>query len=285
MTSSLLSKRFITAFLRLTRTWNLVIIGLTQYFTAWFLVDPSTAYDPKLFLLCVSTVAIAAGGYIINDYFDIKIDLINKPDRVVVGRNITRRFAIFFHVALSLAGIAIGLYLSLKIGVINFFSVVLLWFYSSNLKRQPFIGNFTVAILTGLAVLVVDVLYPPHHPLITIYAIFAFFMTLVREIIKDMEDLKGDNTFGCRTLPIVWGLRKTKFFIYAILGIFSLTVILFNQFYTRLAAVYFIMFLFVPLASLVTGLARADMKRDFKWLSAFCKMIMLLGILSMALIR
>lgn len=285
MTATVFSKRFIAAFLRLTRTWNLVIIGLTQYFTAWFLIDPSAVYDVKLFLLSVSTIAIAAGGYIINDYFDIKIDLINKPDRVVVGKSITRRFAIFFHIALSFFGVAIGFYLSLKIGAINFFSVFLLWFYSNSLKRQPFVGNFTVAFLTGLAVYVVDILYPPHHQLITIYAIFAFFMTLVREIIKDIEDLKGDDTFGCRTLPIIWGLRRTKIFIYFIIGVFSVTVIVFNQFYTKLAAVYFVMFLFVPLISLVIALSRADMKRDFKWLSAFCKMIMLLGILSMALIR
>lgn len=285
MQDTVLSKRFIAAFLRLTRTWNLMIIAVTQYFTAWFLVHPSTIDDVKLFLLCVSTIAIAAGGYIINDYFDIKIDLINKPDRVVVGKSITRRFAIFFHITLSLFGIMIGFYLSLIIGAIHFFSVVLLWFYSSNFKRQPLVGNLTVAFLTGMAVYVIDVLYPPYHPLITIYAIFAFFMTLVREIIKDMEDLRGDDTFGCRTIPIVWGLRKTKMLIYAILVIFTSAVILFNTFYTQLAAVYFIMFLFVPLITLAVALNRADMKRDFKWLSAFCKMIMLIGILSMSLVQ
>lgn len=284
MVSTLVTKRFIKSFLRLTRTWNLFIIGLAQYFTAWFLIGRYTVADLKLLLLSGSTIIIAAAGYIINDYYDVKIDLINKPDRVVVGRSITRRYAILFHVALSFAGILIGAYLSVWVGLINLFSVFLLWLYSNNLKRQPFVGNLTVAFLTGLSIYVVDVLYPPHHPLITVYAVFAFFMTLVREIIKDMEDLKGDGTFGCRTLPIVWGLRKTKFVIYIVLCVFAIIVVMFNELYTKRVITYFLVFLLIPLVGLVIWLSRADMKKEFRSLSTFCKMIMLLGILSMALV-
>jgi 4-hydroxybenzoate polyprenyltransferase len=285
MLSTLISKRFIAAFLKLTRTGNLFIIALAQYFTAWFLVGEYTIKDPRLFLLSVSTILIAAAGYIINDYFDIKIDLINKPDRVIVGKSIiTRRYAIFFHVALSFIGILMGTYLSLLIGVINLFSVSLLWFYSSNFKRQPFIGNLTVAFLTGMSVYIIEILYPPHHALIVIYAVFAFFMTLVREIIKDMEDLKGDHTFGCRTLPIIWGLRRTKIFVYFIIVIFLAIAFLVNQRYTQIYFYYFAGLLLLPLIMLIIGLARADMKRDFYLLSTFCKVIMLLGIMSMALL-
>lgn len=284
MLSTLTSKRFIAAFLKLTRTGNLFIIALAQYFTAWFLVGKYTIIDPKLFLLSISTILIAAAGYIINDYFDIKIDLINKPDRVIVGKSITRRYAIFFHVALSFIGILMGTYLSLLIGVINLFSVSLLWFYSSNFKRQPFIGNLTVAFLTGMSVYIIEILYPPHHALIAIYAVFAFFMTLVREIIKDMEDLKGDHTFGCRTLPIIWGLRRTKIFVYLIISIFLAIAFLVNQRYAQISFFYFAGILLLPLIMLIIGLARADMKRDFYLLSAFCKIIMLLGIMSMALL-
>jgi 4-hydroxybenzoate polyprenyltransferase len=279
------SRIFIESLLKLTRFGNLVIIGITQYFTAAFLVDRSTLDDGRLFLLSVSTVLIAAAGYIINDYYDVKIDYINKPERVVIGKNIPRRYAILFHVVLSGIGIIIGLLLSWRIAALNVLSAFLLWLYSNNLKRLPFIGNFSVAFLTGLSVWIVDLLYRHGSALIVIYASFAFFMTLVREIIKDMEDLKGDDTFGCRTLPIVWGLRRTKFAIYFILAVFALTVILINQFYKALPLEYFLIFLFIPLLILLYRLIRADTTRDFAALSTFCKIIMLLGILSMAFVK
>lgn len=277
-------KRFIISFARLTRVWNLVIIALAQYLTAAFLIDPKTILDPRLFVLSASTLLIAAAGYIINDYYDIKIDLINKPDRVVIGKSITRRYAILFHTLLSFAGVLLGLFLSWKIAAVNFVSAALLWLYSNSLKRQPFIGNFVVALLTGIAIWLVDSLYKTGHMLIITYATFAFFMTLVREIIKDMEDLKGDQTFGCKTLPIVWGVRKTKHFIYGILAIFIITVVVLNYFYENLPIPFFLLFLFLPLLWFLVRLIRADTKKDFNWLSQFCKIILLLGILSMAFI-
>lgn len=248
------------------------------------LVGRETLLDWRLFVLSLSTTSIAAAGYIINDYYDIKIDLVNKPERVVIGRGITRRYAILFHTLLSFFGIGLGLLLNWRIGVINFASVFLLWWYSNDLKRHPFIGNFVVALMTGIAVMIIDAVYNTGNILILIYAIFAFFMTLIREIVKDMEDLKGDHTFGCRTLPIVWGFRKTKFFIYGILLLFTLSVLLLNFLYTRLPEYYFLIFLFPLLLILLFKLISADTKKDFAWLSGFCKVIMILGILSLAFV-
>ncbi len=271
-------------FLKLTRFWNLLVIGLAQYFAAGFLIGHEKIWDIKLFLLSTSTVIIAAAGYIINDYYDVKIDLINKPERVVIGKDVARRYALLFHSVLSMTGVAIGFLLNWKIGVINFFSAFLLWWYSNDLKRQPFIGNFVVALLTGLSIFLVNILYHQHQPLVTIYSLFAFAMTLVREIMKDAEDLKGDNTFGCRTLPIIWGFRKTKFFLYFLLLIFFISVIEINQFYAQLPMYYFFTFLFAPLVLLVVWLVRADTPKDFYRLSQWCKVIMLLGISSMVFI-
>ncbi|HEX6225092.1 MAG TPA: geranylgeranylglycerol-phosphate geranylgeranyltransferase [Chryseolinea sp.] len=278
------SRSFIESLLKLTRFGNLIIIGLSQYFTAGFLIGMHTLNDFKLFLLSLSTILIAAGGYIINDYYDVKIDYINKPERVVIGKSITRRYAILFHSCLSAAGILLGFYLSWRIAGVNILSVFLLWLYSNNLKRLPFVGNITVAFLTGLAVLIVDLFYRTQSSLVVIYASFAFFMTLVREVIKDMEDLKGDNSFGCKTLPIVWGIRKTKILIYIILMIFACVVIVLNHFYSALPFKYHLIFLFVPLLWLFIRLIRADMKKDFTRLSIYCKVIMMLGILSMAFV-
>jgi len=279
------SKFDFQALLRLTRFWNLVIIGMSQYFAAIFLIDRQLVFDWKLFILASSTAIIAAAGYIINDYYDIKIDLINKPERVVIGKSITRRYALLFHTVLSVSGVLIGFFLGWQIGVIHFMSAFLLWWYSNSLKRQPFIGNFVVAWLTGISVVIVNVLYDTTNALVIIYALFAFFMTLVREIIKDMEDLKGDNTFGCKTLPIIWGIRNTKFVLYLLLAVFVLLVILMNLFYAQLPDYYFIVFLFAPLSLFVYKLLSADTKKDFYKLSQWCKVIMLLGVVSMIFIN
>lgn len=278
------TNRFFVAFLRVTRSWNLFIIALSQYLTAAMLVGIHTINDLKLFLVSASTVLIAAGGYIINDYYDIKIDLVNKPDRVIIGQSITRRYALLFHTVLSMLGIMLGSIVNWRIGAINFASVFLLWWYSNDLKRQPFIGNLVVALLTGSAIMLVDALYATGNILIVSYSTFAFFMTLIREIVKDMEDLKGDDTFGCKTLPIVWGLRKTKFFIYGILILFALTVLILNFSFTQLPLYYFLVFLFPPLLFLLYRLIQADTKRDFEWLSNFCKVIILLGIISLVFV-
>jgi 4-hydroxybenzoate polyprenyltransferase len=261
-----------------------MIIALAQYFAAGFLIQKDKIWDVRLLILSLSTVIIAAGGYIINDYYDVKIDLINKPERVVIGKDVARRYALLFHSLLSMAGTALGFLLNWKIGLVSFFSAFLLWWYSNDLKRQPFIGNFVVALLTGLSIFLVNVLYHVHQPLVTIYALFAFAMTLVREIVKDAEDLKGDDTFGCKTLPIIWGFRKTKFLLYFLLLIFFISVIEINQYYAQLPMYYFFTFLIVPLVLLVVWLARADTTKDFHRISQWCKVIMLLGISSMIFI-
>lgn len=275
----------LSAILRLTRFWNLIIIGMAQYFTAIFLIDTNLLVDWRLFVLASSTAIIAGAGYIINDYYDIKIDLINKPDRVVIGKDIARRYALLFHSVLSFLGVVIGFLLGWRLGLIHIFSSFILWWYSNSLKRQPFVGNFMVALLTGLSILLINVLYDLSNSFVIIYSLFAFFMTLVREIIKDMEDLKGDNTFGCKTLPIIWGIRKTKGMVYFLLALFSGLVILLNAIYTQMPFYYFLVFLFLPLGLFLFGLVQADTKRDFHTLSQWCKVIMILGIISMAFVN
>jgi 4-hydroxybenzoate polyprenyltransferase len=163
-------------------------------------------------------------------------------------------------------------------------SVFLLWWYSNSLKRQPFVGNFVVAWLTAISIVLVNIVYYSNNSLVVIYALFAFFMTLIREIVKDIEDLKGDNTFGCKTLPIIWGIRKTKLVLYLLLLLLAASVFALNAWYTQLPLSYFLIFLFVPLGLLLARLIRADTRKDFYWLSQWCKTIMLLGIMSMLFI-
>jgi 4-hydroxybenzoate polyprenyltransferase len=274
----------IPAFLQLTRFWNLLIIGLAQYFTAIFLINKNAWQDINLFLLASSTILIAAAGYIINDYHDTKIDYINKPEKVVVGKKILRRVAMLAHLVLSMAGILLGFYLSGLVGVLNIFAVAFLWLYSINFKRQPFIGNFVVALLTGFSIVIVEIYYHTGSYLVVIYGIFAGAITLIREIIKDMEDLQGDNTFGCKTLPIIWGIRRTKALIYTLMFLFAFIVIMFNHLFVGVNWLYFFFFLYLPSAWLLYKLHKADTKSQFHHLSQLCKVIMLMGIISMMVI-
>lgn len=274
----------IKALIKVTRFWNLVIIAVAQIFTAYCLVGYFTVLHWKLYVLSISTTLIAAAGYIINDYYDVKIDLINKPDRVVVGKSMRRRYALFFHWVLSVLGVLLGFILDWKIGAINVFSGFLLWFYSNFLKRQPFAGNFSIALLTGLSVYQVAVLFDPFNKLIIAYSFFSFFITIIREIVKDMEDWKGDNTFGCETLPIVWGMRNTKNFIYAIIAVHLLAIVYLDDKFIDIDFWILVVFIFIPIAFLIFRLAKADTVKDFYYLSFYCKLILIAGIFSMLLI-
>jgi 4-hydroxybenzoate polyprenyltransferase len=279
-----------TGFIRLIRWQNLAIIVVTQYFTRFFLIGgkPLTfsylleiLMEKNLFLISLSTVLIAASGYIINDYYDIKIDLVNKPDRVVIGRYVKRRWALLINQIFNGLGILLGLFISRKVALVNMTAVFCLWLYANQLKRLAFWGNLMVAILTGFSLLVLAVYYPGHQREVWVYAIFSFFITLIREIIKDMEDVKGDEKHGCRTLPIIWGIARTKLLVYILIAsfistLFILTTQLPNE---RIAYIFLVMML--PVGFLTYKLVYADKPRDFAFLSNACKVIMLIGILTM----
>ena len=276
----------VTGFLRLTRVPNLLIIGFSQYLAVIFLVAHPEKwyhklYDFHLLLLSSSTILIAASGYIINDYYDIKIDYVNKPEKVVVGKLVKRRIVLFSHAILNFIGISIGFYLSLRVGAVNFIAGFLLWLYSNRLKRKPFIGNLVIAALTGLSILVVAIYYRQNFSLLLNYAVFAFSINLVREVIKDMEDLRGDMRFGSKTLPIIWGLRKTKYFLYGLIVIFVFTLFYLSHQLENQTLNLFFLLLIIPIIYLIYLLYRADSQKRFHQLSTYCKLLMLAGISSM----
>jgi 4-hydroxybenzoate polyprenyltransferase len=275
-------------FLKLTRVGNLLIIFLAQYFTAIFLIPSGHWQDwlwnIELLILSISTCLIAGAGYIINDYYDVKIDLINKPERVVVGVILKRRIAMVAHTMLNFAGIGLGFFLVWWMGVIHFFSALLLWYYSNQLKRLPFWGNFSVALLTGFSIYVVALYFDMGNVKVILYSLFAFFFTFIREIIKDMEDLKGDSTFGCKTLPIIWGLRKTKQFIFVLTILFIGLLISTSIYFLESELSVIGIGLLIPIVYFLWRVNRADTVREYHRLSIVCKIIMLLGILSMTLL-
>jgi 4-hydroxybenzoate polyprenyltransferase len=277
---------YVTGSARLVRMTNLVIVALTQYLTRILLIGPrhewkSIVSDIDMFVLSLSTVCIAAAGYIINDYFDVKIDIVNKPEKVVVGRYLKRRWAMGAHQVLNVVGAILGLVVSPYIFIINVFSITLLWFYSERYKRLPFIGNFIVSLLTGLTLLILTVHYPANRHLVFIYAVFSFFISLIREVVKDMEDIRGDEAHGCRTLPIIWGIRRTKTFLYSVIVTFVLTLFVMARALQNNLLTLLFLLLLIPIALLVLRLYQADTRRDFKDISSLCKIIMLLGLITM----
>ncbi|WP_339923762.1 geranylgeranylglycerol-phosphate geranylgeranyltransferase [uncultured Cyclobacterium sp.] len=273
-------------FMKIIRPENLLMVAFAQLMTAFFLVGTtnkgvSVLQDYHLYLLIISTVILTASGYMINDYYDVKIDYVNRPQAVVIGKGMKRRMVMILHTVMNVVGILIGLLVHPKIGAITFVAAFLLWLYSNTLKRLPFIGNLTVASLTGLAIWIVGIYYQKSELLIITYAIFAFFINLMREILKDIEDRNGDRKHGCKTLPIVLGFRKTKNIIFIIAFLF-VAAILFVTFKINepLLFLYFggLSLFFI---AFMVKIYKADRKSHFSELSTISKILMLTGILSM----
>lgn len=281
---------YIKNFLKLIRINNLLIIFITQLTIKAFIIDRLTeggsfVADPLFFLLNLSTILIAAAGYIINDYYDIKIDLLNKPGKLVIGKFISRRLALIWHLTLTVAGVVLGIYNGYLIGLLHALSAFVLWLYSNKLKRLALIGNISVAILSGLSVFLVAILYRREYDIILSYSIFAFYISLIREIIKDMEDIKGDAAFGCKTLPILWGFRKTKRAVTFLMALFIITLLALTVQFSLVLIIYLMFTVVSPMGYLWVKLNRADTLKDFKKLSFYCKMIMVAGLGSILLLN
>jgi len=301
--------RLTTAFFKLVRWPNLIFIVLTQllfYYCIYLPLyqDPQTQF---LAWLITASVCIAAAGYIINDYFDLNIDRINKPEKNVLNTVISRRWAIVWHLMLSLFGIAatamaVGLSKWYLI-VANVFCVALLWLYSTSLKRRLLIGNIVISLLAAWTVLILFFAQVPFNEafnsnnettlkyfrLAFLFGGFAFVISLVREAIKDIEDREGDAQYGCRTLPIYAGLRTTKIYItiWIVILIAALVVLQLYilQFGWWLAVIYSIILIIAPICYLLMQLRKAQATKEFRKLSTLTKIIMFTGILSMVFFR
>ncbi|MEQ8239998.1 MAG: geranylgeranylglycerol-phosphate geranylgeranyltransferase [Cyclobacteriaceae bacterium] len=280
----------LVGFLQASRIPNLFIIGSTQYLTLAFLTysfpeKRAIILSIDFLIMTISTVFIAAGGYIINDYYDQKIDLINRPNKVVVGTKMRRRLAMLAHFVLTTTGILLGFYLDVKIGAIHLFSSFCLWYYSNFLRRLPLIGNLVISFLTSLTMLIVAVYIERNEILIFIYAAFGFSIVLIREVIKDIEDFKGDAAYGVQSIPVLWGIRSAKGFIYlVIIASISFLVTFIIRLDNWLVTYYFVG-LFPLFMWFVYKLYHADRKTHFSLLRNFVNLIIFTGLISMILIK
>lgn len=296
----------ITAFLQLVRWPNLLFIIGTQllfYYCVDVSLYGSSFASSKMWWLIIASVCIAAAGYIINDYFDRNIDLINKPDKIIIDRIISRRWAIIWHLSLSFFGIlatilAVSLHKWYLI-IANSICVLLLWLYSTSFKRQYLIGNVVISLLTAWTVLVIFFAEVPFRAafgateisvtrffkLAFLYGGFAFIISLIREAVKDVQDMKGDKKYDCHTLPIVSGVHATKIYVGVWLAVLVASLIILQlyilQYKWWLAVAYNIVFVLLPLLYLFYKLWKARTTKDFAYLSSLSKLIMLTGIITM----
>lgn len=301
--------RLIIAFLKLLRWPNLIFIVLTQllFYYCVYLPLYQVSQTHLLIWLIIASVCIAGAGYIINDYFDLNIDKINKPEKNVLNTIINRRWAIVWHLLLSVIGIAATI-IAVGLGkwyliIANAICVALLWLYSTSLKRQLLIGNIIISLLAAWTVLILFFAQVPFSEAFNtqnentlkffriafLYGGFAFIISLIREAIKDIEDREGDAQYGCRTLPIYAGLRTTKIYIsiWIVVLVASLVILQLYilQFGWLFAVLYSIGLIITPLVYLIMQLKKANTIKDFSKLSALTKTIMLSGILSMIFFR
>jgi 4-hydroxybenzoate polyprenyltransferase len=302
--------KLIAAFLKMIRLPNLFFMALTQvlfqfciYHTIYKGTIPSGDLN-RFILLVIASLFIAAAGYIINDYFDINIDEVNKPHKMVVDKVISRRWAIAWHFMLSTTGIlltviALPFFKQWYLILANTFCVALLWFYSTNFKKSLLTGNIVISLLTAWTILIIffskfnlndafgdgNISHHKFFRLTILYAGFAFIISLIREAIKDMEDMPGDEKYGCRTMPIVWGVNATKVYV-AVWLIVLIAVLIVLQVYVLqfrwwLAVAYSVPTIIFPLTVILFKLRRSTTPQHFHQLSTLTKLVMFTGIISM----
>jgi 4-hydroxybenzoate polyprenyltransferase len=306
-------------FLRLIRFPNLIIVALTQYLLQYLILKPALSkigiqpYLPNFpfFLLVLSTVFIAAGGYIVNDIVDLDIDKLNKPlKKQIVGRVYPLSMSWVFYGFFSILGFIISVYLAFYIHdflqlMIYPLAVGLLWAYSKWLKQLPLMGNLVVSIFCAFVAFVVfyaQSLYMPTAvqwktgylkyqletvEIFIIYAILAFISTLFREIIKDIEDAEGDKAGNCRTLPIVLGIEKSKW-VAGVVGLMFLFLVIYGSIILRGGMVQKILLnatISLPIIYALFLLYKAASKADFSFLSKLAKLIMLSGLIFILILK
>ena len=315
---------FFKDIMRLVRWSNLLFLAALVWVMEKWVATPilvKAAFGEQLpgyllLLIILATVLIAAGGYVINDYFDVKIDRINHPDEVIVTRSISKPAAMRLSMILSGIGIACGIAVavvlkSLTIGILFVLIPGLLWFYSSSYKRLFMIGNLIIALLAGVTPIVVamtnvavlQLRYETILPYTTLvhdiyawlggFALFAFLLTWIREIIKDMQDQMGDRELECHSMPVVWGEQWTKVFVtglivitLAIIGHLWWHILPFPTAWTNLSTRYIALGIVTPLLCSVWLLWSAKIPSDYKVCQQVVKFTMLIGMLySICIVR
>ncbi len=303
-------------YIRLFRVVNLLIMALIMVFVKFFLFDPSLALDKVAsplsdmqFIWLVATyMLIAAGGYAINDYYDVGMDEINRPDKTVLRNKLPLSLGQNLFFILTAIGVlsGFGLAYTLQSTTLYFmpvFVAALFWFYSTKYKREMVSGNLVVAFLAALNIGIIFIYYTLSFPsigdfpikmfpyitkIVIIFASFAFFVTFIREIVKDVVDIKGDTEFGCKNIAIHFGIKETKLVLYVLSFVLLAAIMVFAYFTWKLNKDYLFWYIVVVILPMwiyfISNLFKAKDTNDFKPLALFLKIFMVAGIVSLQLL-
>lgn len=285
-------KKFLLKLLSLfsvVRGYNILIIVIAQYLTSIYILAPEkpltkVLFDPKLFVIVLASALAIAGGYIINNFYDAEKDLINRPNKTFLDSFISQNTKLSTYFVLNFLSVILASSISFK-AVVFFASYIFwIWFYSHKLKKYPFIGNLTASVLAITPFFAVFIYYQNFALVIFVHATFLFLIISMRELVKDLENLKGDLVLNYQTIPVAYGETFSKRII-TFLSLVTLVPIYllltrfdvgYMQYYFLLAVILLAVFLFY--------LWRSTAKLDYIILHAILKLIIVVGTLSIVLI-
>ena len=296
---------------KLIRYQNLLLLAFMQLIFRYGFLKlqniPLSLADWQYLLLVLSTVCIAAGGHIINAIFDQETDSENRPDAAIIGKHISESKGYNLYVIFTFIGVAIGFYLSNVINRPNFAIIFILiastlYLYATSLKQNLLIGNIIIALLLSTSVLIIGLfdllpaIYDENQAIMGLlfgilidYAVFTFIINLIREIVKDIEDINGDSSQGMNTLPIFLGIPKATKVVFALSFIPIFCVFYYLKVYIFdgnliLSSIYGLIFIASPLLYFTVKIWSAKEPKDFRHLSTILKWILFFGILSILVI-
>lgn len=287
----LLLLKFFSLF-SVVRGYNILIIVIAQYLASIYILAPDlpvkeVLFDINLLMIVLATSTAIAGGYIINNFYDSEKDLINRPRKTMLDKLVSQHTKLSAYFVLNFLSVIFASYVSFK--TVLFFSIYIfmLWFYSHKLKKYPFVGNITAAILAIVPFFAVFVHYANFNIVIFVHATFLFLLMAMRELVKDLENLKGDFTHGYRTIPVVYGEKTSKIML-TVLSVLTLVpiVLLITKFKNQIG--YMDFYFYASIIGLVVFLAvlwYSKNKIHYMVLHNILKFAIVLGVFSIVLIH
>ena len=279
----------VISLISVVRGYNILVLVIAQYLTSMFILAPEyplgkVLFDPNLFFLVLSTASAVASGYIINNFYDSEKDLINRPQKTMLDRFVSQRTKLSVYFILNLASIFFASYVSFR--AVVFFSVYIfvIWFYSHRLKKILFVNNLTASVLTITPFFAVFVYYKNFEPVIFVHAIFLYLIIVMRELVKDLENMRGDVVQGYNTIPIVYGERLSKALLSGLVLLSFLPVYLLATYFEIGKMHYFFYGVFGLLAAFLLILYFSRAKWQYLLLHNLLKFIIVAGVFSILLI-
>ncbi len=271
------------------RGYNILVITLAQYLASIFIMGKDlpakeVLLDLQLFMLVTATALTIASGYIINNFYDKEKDLINRPYKSMLDRLVSQQFKLTTYFILNFIAVLCASYVSFR--AVLFFAVYIfgIWLYSHKLKRLPFLGNLTSAILTIVPFFAVFVYYKNFETAIFVHATFLFLLISMRELIKDLENMKGDMALGYQTIPILYGETMAKGFVTVLIVLTVIPAYLLIRFFDIGQMHYYFYFAMLMLVLLLGLIWRSNSKLHYLIAHNILKFIIVAGVISILLI-